>query len=258
MIAVPLCDDLRQSYTSAVVRGCVLRLDRFTPFRLARMPAWLVGSLRADAFARDALGGARRFPNRFELLSSSVASAPPSGLVLEFGVFEGDSISWIAKCAQNRPDPAVYGFDSFQGLPEDWSPGYRRGAFRIDGTPSVPPNVILVKGMFQSTLGPFLDSQREPVALVHIDSDLYSSARFVLETLHQYNRLRETTVLVFDELVGAPNWWRGGEFRALQDFVTPRSLSIVFLGHAVASGSVAVCLRPTGPDSTTVRMPGRE
>ena len=39
------------------------------------------------------------------------------GVIAEFGVFNGGSIGWFSK---NYNDTPIYGFDSFEGLPEDW------------------------------------------------------------------------------------------------------------------------------------------
>lgn len=39
------------------------------------------------------------------------------GVIVEFGVADGGSIGWFTK---KYPDVTVFGFDSFEGLPEDW------------------------------------------------------------------------------------------------------------------------------------------
>lgn len=38
------------------------------------------------------------------------------GVIVEFGVADGGSIGWFTK---KYPDVTVFGFDSFEGLPED-------------------------------------------------------------------------------------------------------------------------------------------
>src|SRR5689334_20809924 len=69
------------------------------------------------------LVSAKAFPNSSMLLRHAVSLARTEGLFLEFGVAGGSSISLIAACAsQSR----VFGFDSFEGLPEDWRTGYER------------------------------------------------------------------------------------------------------------------------------------
>lgn len=55
----------------------------------------------------------------------------PSGHAAEFGVARGKSLRMIADVMP------VTGFDSFQGLPEDWRPGFLRGRFAC-----TPPHVL--------------------------------------------------------------------------------------------------------------------
>lgn len=74
---------------------------------------------------------------------------PASGLVLEFGVFKGQSINKLGRVLQQP----IFGFDSFEGLPEDWDVGNAvipREAFDRQGNlPEVLPNVVLIKGWFE-------------------------------------------------------------------------------------------------------------
>ena len=138
------------------------------------------------------------------------------GLLLEFGVFSGETVSHVAR---RFPGAEVFGFDSFEGLPEDWAAGgASRETFDVSGRlPPVPDNVTLVKGWFEDTLPPFLEKHPGPVRLVHVDSDLYSSAIFVLERLAP--RLRPGSIVVFDELMNyGGEWVDGGEWKALRDF----------------------------------------
>ena len=61
------------------------------------------------------------------------------GLWLEFGVYRGYSVNLIAGYTKNT----VYGFDSFEGLPEDWGVNdtlsqkkevrYHKGKFSLQG-----------------------------------------------------------------------------------------------------------------------------
>ena len=48
-----------------------------------------------------------------------------SGYYLEFGVFSGKTINHIAKKIKYN----IYGFDSFEGLPEFWREGFEKGTF---------------------------------------------------------------------------------------------------------------------------------
>ena len=114
------------------------------------------------------------------------------GLWLEFGVRGGGDIRRIA----GRAPGDVFGFDSFEGLPEDWTHFQRKGRYSMDGQipDNMPPNVQLIKGWFSDTLPTFLAQHRGPIAFLHIDSDLYSSAKTVLNQLQ--GRITDGTVIL--------------------------------------------------------------
>ena len=145
----------------------------------------------------------------FEL---GLEAAAPSGLVLEFGVRMGGTIRQIAALANQ----AVHGFDSFQGIPEDWH-GEPRGSYSTQGVlPVVPEGVHLHAGWFDESLPAFLSRHSDPVRFVNIDCDLYSSTRTVLGLLA--DRIIPGSVLVFDEFLGYEHW-REDEFRAFHEAV---------------------------------------
>jgi len=147
------------------------------------------------------------------------------GLVAEFGVWQGRSISFFASLTKE----IIYGFDSFEVLREDWK-GWRnpKGTFSLGGAlPPVPANVTLIKGWFDETLPPFLREHSEPFSFVHIDCDTYEAASIVLSAAQ--DRFRKGTIVVFDEYFGYRGW-RFGEFKAWQEFVTARGLSYEYLG----------------------------
>ena len=74
--------------------------------------------------------------DREEVLAAAMDRMLRHGLICEFGVFEGQTISYIAK---QVPDRDVFGFDSFEGLPETWRGPFKRGVFSTGGRlPSVP------------------------------------------------------------------------------------------------------------------------
>ena len=135
---------------------------------------------------------------------------PPTvvSLPAQFGVFDGATIRLMARHrghAANRtdsawePPPPIWGFDSFRGLPEAWRswhgrPGgdkyVRKGAFDRGGKPPFEESRAIrwVVGPFNESLPSFLREHREPIEVVHIDCDLYSSTMTVLEQLS--SRLR--------------------------------------------------------------------
>ncbi|MDP6438072.1 MAG: class I SAM-dependent methyltransferase, partial [Candidatus Brocadiia bacterium] len=116
---------------------------------------------------------------------------------------------------------------SFEGLAEPWI--FRReGAFSVDGLPEVRENVQLVKGWFAETLRAFLKEHTETCAFIHIDCDVYSSAKTVLGCLEQ--RIAAGTVIVFDEFFNYPGW-REGEYKAFMEFVDQIGARFEYVGY---------------------------
>jgi len=89
-----------------------------------------------------------------ELLTRAFKMTDTSGdrLILEFGVFMGYSINHLARLTDKR----IYGFDSFEGLPQRWRDTFEKGAFAVPKLPRVRKNVTLVKGLFDATLPGFM------------------------------------------------------------------------------------------------------
>lgn len=212
---------------------------------------YLVTDLQARAKARSLdyieshMRDALIFGDRWELLLFAARNAPAAGLMLEFGVADGASLRYVA----SRVERPFHGFDSFEGLPEDWSGTFeKRGKFGRGGAlPTVPTNATLHRGWFDDTLPPFLGEHAgEPIAFVHIDCDIYSSTASVLR--HLAPRLALGTVLVFDEYFNYPNWERH-EWRAFQEFVRDTGTSYAYLGFAQKNGHVAVQLGEKSADA---------
>ena len=98
------------------------------------------------------------------------------GACLEFGVFRGTSINYFAKRLR---DQRFIGFDSFEGLAEDWKGHHaKRGTFDLKGTlPAVESNVQLIKGWFDRSVPEYFRSQfdDEKIRFVHMDADTFES-----------------------------------------------------------------------------------
>ena len=146
----------------------------------------------------------------------------PAGSILEFGVFKGESLRGLSNLFPQR---TLYGFDSWEGLPEDWvrsdTSVYREGHFKTP-KPEMPDNVTLIEGFFEDTLPEWLDNNFMGIALIHIDADLYSSAKFVLDTLDPF--IVPGARIIFDELVdwqdsGVYPEWPQGEWKALCEWL---------------------------------------
>jgi len=133
-------------------------------------------------------------------------------LYLEFGVWKGDSTRCWSKLLTN-PASALHGFDSFEGLPDDWSFAYRKGAFSVAGKiPNIDDSrVRFFKGWFEDTL-PGYQLPKHDVMFVNCDADLYSSTKTILTYIGPH--LRPGDYLYFDEF----HHW-ADERRAFSEFV---------------------------------------
>ena len=205
--------------------------------------------LSSAHFVREAMPGARTFPSPADTLDHALALAPGGGLALEFGVWSGATLRRIAAA---RGGEGVYGFDSFQGLPEDWRAGFGTGTFAVTEPPDVP-GAELVVGWFADTLPGFLAEHPGPVDLLHVDADLYSSAATVLD--HVGPRLRGGSVIVFDEYLNHPGW-EEGEHRAWTEFIARSGLDFVYEAFTHDHEQVVVAITTPAAPPTPVPRPG--
>jgi hypothetical protein len=172
--------------------------------------------------------GTTKKAKRYSHLGHALKSTTVLGHVMEFGVWQGRTISRIGRYFSKQK---VWGFDSFVGLPESWftksnqqGPSHPAGKFDLEGQlPASIPNVELVAGWFSDTIPKWLEQNPGDICFLHIDSDLYSSALTVLTLLN--HRIVPGTVIVFDEMYPWANYekydlWEQGEFKALGEWIT--------------------------------------
>lgn len=115
--------------------------------------------------------------------------------VLEFGVFEGFSLNLIRDSLDESYK--VFGFDSFQGLPEDWvGTDCKKGHFTTNNFVPYIDKVKLFRGWFEDTIPDYL-KEADTIGLLHIDCDLYSSTKTIFKYLHPY--IKPGTIIVFDD-----------------------------------------------------------
>ena len=154
---------------------------------------------------------------------------------LEFGVFQGASLKTWSTLNHN-PETRYWGFDSFEGLPEDWHAGKEKGTFSTFGkAPSIDDSrVQLVVGWFQDTLPSFLASYKPRHRLVvHNDSDLYSSTLYCLTIMNSV--LRSGTIVIFDDFYDSMH-----QYRALTDYCSAYLRSFKVIGMTRHIGQAAV------------------
>lgn len=200
-----------------------------------------LASIQTAEYVNRHMPYCQSFASKEDLLRFAAGHVTPDlkgGLHLECGVHTGGSINLLATLFTPK---TVYGFDSFEGLQEDWQDGVPKGTFKLNGLPKVKSNVELVKGYFEDTLPPFLSSHPGPVCFLHVDSDLYSSAATIFNHLEGASRLVPGTVIVFDEYFNYPAW-EDGEYRAFQEFIERSGLGYKYISYVRTSEQVAVQL----------------
>jgi hypothetical protein len=175
------------------------------------------------------------FGDKFALLAASLSMVEPkpAGLYCEFGVYLGSTINFIA----DRTASVVHGFDSFEGLPEYWRPGFGEGRFKVNTLPVVRPNVKLHQGLFDLTIPAFRAANGGSLVFVHFDADLYSSTKIVFDLFG--DRVVQGTVLQFDEYFNYPGW-KDGEHKAFEEFRMRRNVEVEFVGYSGAGEQVAM------------------
>jgi hypothetical protein len=156
--------------------------------------------------------------------------------LFEFGVYRGASLRAWTSLNRNSTS-RFWGFDSFQGLPEDWHEGKKKGVFGTGGDlPQIEDNrVQFVAGWFQDTLPAFLEKYepRNPL-VIHCDCDLYSSTLYCLTVA---DRLLPGAIVIFDDFYDSLH-----QYRALTDYCCAyrRSYKPVALSERMAQAAVEI------------------
>lgn len=156
------------------------------------------------------------------------------GDYLEFGVFYGSSLSCMNSALQENLLDSVrlFGFDSFEGLPESeypddtkWKPGWFKSSYEF-AQDYLTKNGIdwhrthLIKGWYSDTLNQETIQRYKikKASLIMIDCDMYKSARQALQFCIPL--IHDETIIFFDD-------WNAlgladenlGEKRAFEEFL---------------------------------------
>ena len=154
---------------------------------------------------------------KFTISQSLKKRNTSNDLFLEFGVFRGDSINLFSEFLSKK-NLTIYGFDSFEGLEEEWNMNEYNpiGTFSLNKKkPKVSNNVKLIVGKVQETLESFLKENKDKkITFAHLDMDTYTPTKFTLEKIKPY--LVKNSIIVFDQLYNYLGW-KNGEFKALKE-----------------------------------------
>ena len=164
--------------------------------------SWISEANRTDLLINDFYSWKRDYPKRlilFDIVAAHYGLDKNPILYLEFGVASGSSFFWWMKKNTN-PDSLFRGFDTFEGLPENWG-GFKKGAMAFDQVETSDNRAEFFRGIFQDSLHPFIESNKSLLQskpkVIHLDADLFSSTIFVLSQLYPY--LKKGDIIFFDE-----------------------------------------------------------
>jgi O-methyltransferase len=167
-----------------------------------RMRSW-ISRHKDDLLLNDFYSRKRDYNKRYQLYDTVAAHYHLDSkdiLYMEFGVAAAHSFKWwLAK--NTNVNSGFYGFDTFEGLPEDWGRHFKKG----DMSASLPDindsRAGFYKGIFQDTVHGFIEQNKNSLTnkqkVIHMDADLFSSTIFVLSQLHPY--LQKDDIIFFDE-----------------------------------------------------------
>ena len=157
----------------------------------------------------------RRVPNRSAVFGAVAGRVRDKQvLYLEFGVFRGASMRYWSS-ALTHPDARLHGFDSFEGLPEDFDVDgpHVKGTFDVKGEiPQIDDSrVEFFRGWFDKVLPTYQLPEHEVLVIV-LDADLYSSTQYVLHHLRPF--MKPGTFIYLDDMSRPDH-----EPRAFEEFV---------------------------------------
>ena len=188
------------------------------------------------ALVREHMPKAQRFWHPHETLRFALGEVKGTGLALEFGVASGTTLTIIAEALSE--EFRVVGFDTFEGLPEVWRTDFPAGEFAQESLPDIP-GAELVAGLFEDTLPGFLAGCDDDIGFLHLDADLYSSTKTVLDLIG--DRLRPGAIVVFDEFFNFPGW-QDHEYLAWCEFVARSGRSFEYLAYTGSNEQVVIRL----------------
>ena len=147
-------------------------------------------------------------------------------IYMEFGVYGGYSFKWwIAH--NNHPGSVFLGFDTFEGLPEDWGI-FKKGDMSSGlKLPDIDDQrAKFVKGLFQDTLpGALASMDKGKKKVILMDADLYTSTLYTLTSIAPY--LTKGDIILFDEF-NVPRH----EFLAFSNFIDSYYINLQLIGAA--------------------------
>ena len=169
--------------------------------------------------------------HRWALFDKMVDLSRKSRPFYEFGVWRAESFRYLIKTFKKG-----YGFDTFEGLPENWH-DEKAGTYSSEGNiPKIKGGEFIV-GKFENTLPEFFAKKRPKASIINFDADLYSSTICALNFAKPV--IDKHTILIFDEFIINENWEQD-EYKALEEFCSNNDYTYEVLAISFFTKQVGV------------------
>ena len=173
------------------------------------------------------------FFHRWALFDRMVQLSNKDKPFYEFGVWRGEAFKYLIKTFKKG-----YGFDTFEGIPEDWH-NEKAGSYTSQGVIPKIKGGEFIAGKFEDTLPKFFSEAKPMASIINFDADLYSSTICALNWASSV--IDQNTILIFDEFLINPNW-ENDEHKALEEFCLQNNFKYEVLAVSFFSKQVAVRL----------------
>lgn len=171
--------------------------------------------------------------HRWALFDCIIEKSEKTRPFYEFGVWRGEAFRHLIKTFKKG-----YGFDTFEGIPEDWH-DKKVGSYSSDGNiPTIAGGEFIV-GKFEDTLATFFSEPRPMASVINFDADLYSSTILALNFSKPV--IDNHTILIFDEFIINRNWEQD-EYKALNEFCSNNNYTYEVIAISFFTKQVAVRL----------------
>jgi hypothetical protein len=171
--------------------------------------------------------------HRWALFDRMVEQSQQDRPFFEYGVWRGEAFQYLINTFKKG-----YGFDTFEGIPEDWH-DEKSGTYSSDGNiPQIEGGEFIV-GKFEYTLPGFFSQPRPMASIINFDADLYSSTICALNFSKPV--IDKHTILIFDEFIINKNWEQD-EYKALNEFCLNNNWTYEVLAISFFTKQVAVKL----------------
>jgi tetratricopeptide (TPR) repeat protein len=171
--------------------------------------------------------------HRWALFDRMVEQSQQDRPFYEYGVWRGEAFQYLIKTFKKG-----YGFDTFEGIPEDWH-DEKAGTYSSDGNiPQIGGGEFIV-GKFEDTLPKFFSEPRPKASIINFDADLYSSTICALNFSKAV--IDRHTILIFDEFIINKNWEQD-EYKALNEFCVTNNCTYEVLAISFFTKQAAIKL----------------